>query len=365
MAAIALARRKLDVLLVDRATFPRSKVCGCCLNGAALAALDEAGLGQVPREHGAKPLHRLRLAAPGRAVELPLGRSAVLSREVFDAALAKQAIATGAAFLPGASATLGESSAESRTLSLHSSGMTVRCQARVVVAADGLGGRLLSRGSQKGSTRIANARVGAGTVLDDVPDFYQSGTIYMACGEGGYVGLVRTEDGRLDIASALDLKSTRSGHGPGRPVQQLIEQVGWPVPPGIERSDWKGTRPMTWRAEQISDKRVFAIGDAAEYIEPFTGEGIARALTGGLAVASIAARAAHGWDEALRREWEHAYRRSPGRRQLICRVAAAVLRRPRLAGGVVSLLAFAPALAAPVVRYLDTPYSPTFKFESS
>src|SRR5262249_26661731 len=38
-AARELARRGLDVLLVDRAAFPRWKVCGCCLNGNALATL--------------------------------------------------------------------------------------------------------------------------------------------------------------------------------------------------------------------------------------------------------------------------------------------------------------------------------------
>ena len=42
MAALGLARAGAAVLLVDRATFPRPKVCGCCLNGAALAALRSA-----------------------------------------------------------------------------------------------------------------------------------------------------------------------------------------------------------------------------------------------------------------------------------------------------------------------------------
>ncbi|HEY7428386.1 MAG TPA: FAD-dependent oxidoreductase, partial [Gemmataceae bacterium] len=46
MAAHELARRGCAVLLVDRAAFPRWKVCGCCLNGHALVTLQAAGLGQ-------------------------------------------------------------------------------------------------------------------------------------------------------------------------------------------------------------------------------------------------------------------------------------------------------------------------------
>ena len=37
MAAYELARRSFRVLLVDKSEFPRPKVCGCCLNGQALA----------------------------------------------------------------------------------------------------------------------------------------------------------------------------------------------------------------------------------------------------------------------------------------------------------------------------------------
>ena len=39
--ALELTRQGFEVLLVDRASFPRGKVCGGCLNGNALAALDE------------------------------------------------------------------------------------------------------------------------------------------------------------------------------------------------------------------------------------------------------------------------------------------------------------------------------------
>jgi menaquinone-9 beta-reductase len=359
LAAIGLARRGLAVLLADRAEFPRWKVCGCCLNGAALAALDAAGLGTLAVDCGARPLEGILLAARGRTAALALGRGVVLSREAFDAALVRAAVVAGAAFLPGTAVTLGELSDNARSFFLNSGGSTVSCQASVVVAADGLGGRLLARGDPDAARPATGARVGAGVVVDIAPAFYQPGTVYMACGQGGYVGLVRLEDGRLDVAAALDVEQVRGGHGPGPSVVRILGETEWPVPPGLEDLNWKGTLPLTRQAKHLATGRVFAIGDAAGYIEPFTGEGIARALTAGLAVAPIAARAARRWDEALARVWTATYGRVIRRRQLTCRMAAYVLRHPRLARALIGLLEHAPALAAPVVRRLNRPLSLT------
>ncbi|MGH6855526.1 MAG: FAD-dependent oxidoreductase, partial [Aestuariivirga sp.] len=55
-AAHAMARRGLWVLLVDKAAFPRYKVCGACLNPRALAVLNGAGLGVLAERCGAEPI---------------------------------------------------------------------------------------------------------------------------------------------------------------------------------------------------------------------------------------------------------------------------------------------------------------------
>src|SRR5262249_50826478 len=63
MAALGLAGHGLDVLLVDRAAFPRWKVCGCCLNPFTLGILAGAGLGELVTERRARQVHTMRLAA--------------------------------------------------------------------------------------------------------------------------------------------------------------------------------------------------------------------------------------------------------------------------------------------------------------
>lgn len=341
-----LARRGRSVLLVDRSEFPRPKVCGCCLNRRALAALADAGLGDVPERLGAVPTERILLASGRRSCGLPLDGVSV-SRSAFDHALAEAAIVRGAVFRPGWVATLGPEEADKRTLILRKGRDEDRIDAGLVIAADGLGGQLAGGPApvEEGS------RIGAGVVLD-APPFYAPGTIYMTCGPGGYAGLVRLEDGRLDVACALDREATRRHGGPAPVTAALLRHAGWPVPPALLDAPWRGTPPLTRRARRVAAHRLLVVGDAAGYVEPFTGEGMAWAISSALALAPIAARP---WDDRLPMVWARRHRLVTTQRQFVCRALAAVLRRPWLTGGLVAMLQLCPALAWPVLRSLDRP----------
>jgi 2-polyprenyl-6-methoxyphenol hydroxylase-like FAD-dependent oxidoreductase len=225
--------------------------------------------------------------------------------------------------------------------------------ARVVLAADGLGGKLVARAGVSAVETEAGARIGAGVVAVDGPAFYTPGVIYMACGRSGYLGLVRLEDGRLDLAAAFDPSGVRVRGGPGRAAAELLAEVGWPAVPNLPTLSWRGTPALTRRARRRAADRLFVLGDAAGYIEPFTGEGIAWALAAGRAVAPLAAQAAHCWHPDLARQWCLEYRRRITSRQVACRTVTAVLRWPSLTRAVIRLLAHVPALAFPVTHYLS------------
>jgi flavin-dependent dehydrogenase len=224
--------------------------------------------------------------------------------------------------------------------------------ARILVVADGLGGKLVARAGVSAVAAAPGARIGAGVVAAEGPEFYAPGMIYMACGRYGYLGLVRLEDGRLDLAAAFDPHWVRDCGGPGRAASALLAEVAWPAVPRLAELGWRGTPALTRRARRLAAERLFLLGDAAGYIEPFTGEGMAWALASARMLAPLAARAVEHWHPMLARQWSEAHRRLIGRRQLVCRLLAAVLRSPRLTRSLVRLLACAPALAAPVVRYL-------------
>jgi menaquinone-9 beta-reductase len=76
-------------------------------------------------------------------------------------------------------------------------------------------------------------------------------------------------------------------------------------------------------------------------------------LASGAAVAPLAARAAERWRPEFAWQWAAVHRRVVGRRQTVCRGAAAVLRRPWLTRLMVRLLNRAPMLAAPVIGCLN------------
>jgi flavin-dependent dehydrogenase len=337
VTARELARHGQRVLLLDKARFPRSKVCGCCLNGAAIGTLNRLGLGHVL--DGSIPLDRVKLAAGARTADVPLKRGLALSREMLDARLVEEAVRAGAEF-------------HAPVLVQHASELL--SQARIVIVASGLTG---------GETEAARgSRIGAGAVLSSAiaPDDYGANTVFMATGRGGYVGLVRVENDRLDVAAAFDTAFVKAAGGLGLAAAAILREVGWPVRADLASASWKGTPALTRSPARRASRCLFFVGDAAGYVEPFTGEGIAWAVMSAAALAPIAVRGIHRWDDGLAAEWEAAHRRIIRRRQRVCRIVARVLRSPRLSALAIHGLRLFPALARPVVSALDRPATITY-----
>ena len=101
-AACAVAARQADpgarVLVLDRAEFPRDKVCGDAVAAEAFDVLTGLGLDTAALTEGYPLIPGLRLRSPGGSlVERPLPRPAVVvPRAVLDARLLEAALATGA-----------------------------------------------------------------------------------------------------------------------------------------------------------------------------------------------------------------------------------------------------------------------------
>ncbi len=262
-------------------------------------------------------------------------------------------------FAEGLTARLGPIEGETRTLWVHPGhGEETPLSARLVLAADGLGGRLLVEGLRDRGQAVevaSDSRVGVGVVVEEAPAFYQPGEIYMAHGRGGYLGLVRLEDGRLNLAAAFDAPFLRSCHHPGEAAVRMLAEVGWPAIPGLEQVRWKGTPALTRHPIQPGSERVLAVGDSAGYVEPFTGEGMAWALASGAAVVPLALRAIDRWRPGLVREWGQTHRRIVRQRQWVCWSMAWLTRSPMLTRVVVAALARLPWLATPFVRQIGAP----------
>src|SRR5262249_11443454 len=310
-------------------------------------------------------------------LQLPGGRS--LSREVFDAALVESAVSAGVSFLPLTQARApltpnpfsprgegrkkvpspprGEGRVRGvalRRLLLRQRDRETNATTRLLLAADGLNGSVLSREPGWEPVVRPGSRIGAAAMAESVPSFFAEGTIYMACGEGGYVGLVRLEDGRLDVAAALDPWLIRRHGGLAGSVAAILGGIGWPVGPRLAEVAWRGPPAPAGRPPGLAGPRFFVLGDAAGYVEPFTGEGIAWALASAVALAPLAVEAVRDWRPELARDWQALHRRVFGPRRRLCSAVTRVLRWPRLGRLLVGVLGLAPLLPAPPVRRLPS-----------
>lgn len=374
MTALELARRGAGVLLVERAVFPRWKVCGSCLGPGTQELLRAAGLDRLLSGSGAAVLHTLRLGGWGSRADVPLGAPVALSRAALDRALVASAVEAGATLAAPVRARVGPCRSGVRRVTLQAAGDMVEVEARVVVAADGLGGQALADGRGEPSARVEpGAPIGFGALFPVATSGFEAGVIHMAVGSEGYVGAVRLEDGTLDVAAALGpardpprnlARTGGDGEGapgagrragseihPERAISRLLEGAGFPGLSHPPLAGWKGTPRLTRAVSRRGAERLFAVGDAAGYVEPFTGEGIGWAMAGARSLFPIALEAIRGWDPALVDAWDREYQSTVGAQARLCRGLAWALRRPALSRAGLGLLRHAPGAARPLVRW--------------
>lgn len=347
--AIVCAHAGARTLLIDRSVFPREKVCGHCLSARGLAAAEGLiGADAVAQLRGA-PMRRASIWSGGREAQARLAGGVVIERASLDAALARGAMRAGAAGLFGRSATLAtDDGAEARTLTLRGGGPM---RARVVVAADGVQGRLLADEPGMAQRVPTSSRMGAACTIDAGADGPAEGEVRMCVGREGYVGMARLRDGRTHVAAALRPASARRAGGPGALAERILRCAGAPRPRGLEEASWRGAGLLT-RRRRPAGRRVLAVGDAACFVEPFTGEGMTWAMESGALAARFALRGAEGWSSSIERALMREHARRIGRSQLACRVIAAALRRPALTGALLRVGAWAPGLGDAVAASL-------------
>lgn len=359
VAARQLALGGARVLLVDRKPFPRRKVCGGCLSASGLAVLESLGLREKLLALHGVPLRRFHVRGRVGEFVLPLPEGVAISRAALDAALVDAAVAAGVSFQSHTRALVGLASDDVRWVSLHREGIGIQAPdevaARIVLAADGLGHPSLNELPEFDSRAADGSRIGAGCEVLEFPAEYAAGTIHMAVGRAGYVGLTVVETGALNVAAAFDARFVRDCGGLAPAAAAGLHEARCPAIPSLADADWHGTPLLTRRESRLAATRLFVLGDAAGYVEPFTGEGMTWGIHAACAVAPLALRAANDWQPALIREWTQTHTRLVGRRQRICRAVASVLRSPWLVAGLIRILAFAPGVVRPLVRFINSP----------
>lgn len=365
LAARQAALRGLDTLLVEAKLFPRNKVCGGCLNQRAVGVLQQCGLAGVVEDCNAQKVDALQVIAGPRIEQFPLPTGRVVCRATFDARLAESAVAAGATFVTGVQAVVqpGKNSGW-RIVEGRCRGETKSWRARIVLCADGLSRSSVKRLPGLDSLVEPGSRVGIGTIARDSGALCPPGQIRMIVTSHGYVGLTRVDTTKIAIAAATDPDLLRSAPA-GNVVAQMLRVAGIHLPESARSADWHGTPPLTSRPTRVADHRLFVIGDAGGYVEPFTGEGMAAALESATTVVPLAAEACKGWHDSLAGRWEEIHRRVVRGRQTTCRRLAWTLRHPVAVAAALTLYRWFPSAARRVIQRVNQPSPPCRSAEMS
>jgi geranylgeranyl reductase family protein len=282
-AAAVTSKAGLSTLVLDRAQFPRDKVCGDCLNPAAWSVLHRLGISQTIEALPSARLEYVRFAnSAGRSLEFPLpaGERAEkgIRRKFFDDALLRNAATNGAEIRLGEPVTRVQLNS-GWTVSTASS--TV--EARFLVAADGRNSTI-ARLLGDFPTKRSNDRVSFQT------HFPSSASPHVAlelC-EHGYLGLATIGEGLMNLCLVC-----RPKHADQFRIQA---QRRFELPPDQR---WQSVTPLTRLPIRSNRQNIFYVGDAGRVVEPFTGEGILYALRTGLLAGESIIRSLSGSTDAL------------------------------------------------------------------
>src|SRR3984885_2065305 len=137
-AARLLAQAGWSVALIERAAFPRRKVCGEFISPASMPVLQACGVAADFRARAGPPVHTVAAYSGATTVQAPLpGCGRALGREHLDALLRDAALASGALLFQPATVTAIARQADQHTLTLRRAERIDEICARVVIAACG------------------------------------------------------------------------------------------------------------------------------------------------------------------------------------------------------------------------------------
>jgi geranylgeranyl reductase family protein len=342
-----LARHGLDVVMVDKKTFPREKTCGDGLTPRAVKQIEDMGLGdQLSRFHR---YDGLRATAHGKALELhwpshPIypQHGYVVRRRELDTMVARNAVVAGATLLEGHEAltpVLHRGFVRGATVQADGSSSPIDITAKYVIVADGANSRF---GRALGTFRTKEWPYGTAirtyweTPRHAEPWIESALDVKDRNGNPlpGYGWIFPVGDGTVNIGVGLlstfrDFKSVNTTHLLDAYAHMIADR--WEIDPGNPTDKaTSGRIPMGGSVGPKSGPTYLVVGDAAGSVNPFNGEGIDYAYETARIAADVLADAIMNNDPAALQRYQSLLDDEYGQYFKVARLFARIIGRPVL-----------------------------------
>ena len=363
--ALVLARAGCDVVLLDRALFPRAKPCGDCVSPQANLLLAELGLLDAVEALGPARLEGWQItSASGHSFHARFAdvvtntltcAGLALSREKLDTVLLGAARGAGANVLTGASVDDVVSDGK-RVVGVRArlGNRTVEVNAPLTIGADGL--QSVVRRRLNLLARPARLRKVALTAhVSNVADISAYGELHVLGDSCVGLSPVDAEGELCNVTLVLDAerhgrsvagKSFASFSAHLERFPGLRGRFQSSIPDGPLLASGPFDQPT--RAVVVDGAAL--VGDAAGYYDPFTGQGIYQAIAGGMLLGRATAQALRaGCAHLPLRNYARAHAALVRASRRVQRGIELVVSRPALADRCIRALARTPSAAAALI----------------
>ena len=317
--AFFLAQRGLDVVLLDRAHFPRDKPCAEYLSPQASRILEAMGALSIVENAGPAQLGGMLVRAPsGDRIQGDFAaahgfsgfrdRGLAIRRRILDEILVERARAAGVRVVEGARITdlvRDDAGRVTGARVLGADAADGSHSARIVIGADGLRS-IVARRLGVARRLPWPRRIAFVAHYRGVTGIGDRGEMHVE--KEGYLGIADVGGGLTNVALVVPMARVRAiDTDPAAHLDRWLREhaqlAGRFV--GAERvSRVSATGPFASAVRRAWAPGAALVGDAADFFDPFTGEGIYAALRGGELLApfvaeSLAASSARDADAAL------------------------------------------------------------------
>jgi geranylgeranyl reductase family protein len=362
--AIELLRHGHRVTLLDKARFPRPKPCAEYISPGVVKQLQRLGVWSTVQAAGGAGTQLIAPVLRGFMLTSPAGHSATgdfvegfgtaITRSNLDALLLEHARCLGAEVVEGCRVgdLLWDDGRVSGVATQLANGKPATFRARLVVGADGLRSvvarRLKALRQPEGPPHL-----GLVSHYTGVADLKPYGEMHI--GHGAYCGTAPLGDGLVNVGMAVDARRGREiAADPRSFFERTVAGFG-----GL-RGRFEDARPVdgVWVIGPFGQRSIRAawdgallVGDAADFYDPFTGQGIYSALRGAQLAAGVAHCALTRGDVSARgmAEYDRLRRATFSGKWLVERIIQFFVRRPPLINSVLRNMSARPDLASVMV----------------